>query len=175
VVLSGNIQATKVFFNYSLFNDSASPVLTSRVSNIAFDTTANIISSAPNAVTGVFGSVRYNANQPNGIGNTEVCFTAFNCPGGGNGGVTLGNTGVGTATLYFSGNITSLSFDDIYVRYQSVTCRSGSTCASSASGIGTVVPNTPMPPEVPEPSTYALMGTGLFALAVAGRRRATAK
>jgi hypothetical protein len=158
---------TRVRFAYSLTNDSAAPVTASRVSNIAFNTSPNIFWLAPNSVSGVFDSVRIDANQPNGIGTVEMCFTDRNCPGGDSGGVTQGNTDTGSATLYFSGVISSLTFDSLYVRYQDVACARGVSCPTSASG--TVV-------GVPTPGPLALVGV----LAIAGvlarvtaRRRAT--
>jgi hypothetical protein len=160
--LSGN-PATTVTFNYSISNTSQSPVLTSRISNFAFDTTPTILASAPNSITGVFDTVRVNANQPNGIGTVETCFTDANCPGGGSGGVTIGNTGGGTATLYYGGLINSFTIDNAFVRYQSVSCTAGSPCSGSASG--TVTGGA----AVPEPSSYALMSLGIAGLAFAAR------
>lgn len=161
-VLSGN-PATIVTFNYSVTNTSQFPVLTSRISNFAFDTTPTILSSAPNSITGVFDTVRISANQPNGIGTIETCFADANCPGGGSGGVTMGNTGGGAATIYYGGLINSFTIDKAVVRYQSVSCTSGATCSGSASGVATSTG------EVPEPSNYALMSLGIAGLAFVSR------
>lgn len=157
--------ATKVSFDYALTNTSTSPVLTSRISNMAFNTTPNIIAGAPNAATGTFDTLLTSVNQPNGIGTVEFCFTAQSCPGGGNGGVTMGNTGTGTATLYFQGHITSLSIDSAYLRYQSVSCAAGSPCSGSASG------NLVSDGQVPEPATWGLIAGSLIGLALARRKR----
>ncbi len=160
--------ATRVTFDYSIFNDSASPVSTSRVSNLAFSTTPNILASGTNSVSGVFGNLRLDANQPNGIGKVELCLTAANCPGGGGGGVTQGNSGGGSVTLTFAGLISSLSLDSLFVRYQSVSCITGATCSSSASGTAVAVP---------APGSLALVGVlvigGLASWGLTRRRRAT--
>lgn len=160
--LSGNA-ATLVSFDYSISNTSQFPVLTSRISNFAFDTTPTILASAPNAVTGLFDTIQLNANQPNGIGTVEVCVTAANCPGGGSGGVAQGQTGGGTMSIYYGGSISSFSIDNAVLRYQSVTCEVGSACSGSASGSVT------SGGEVPEPSSYALMSLGIAGLAFASR------
>lgn len=155
--LSGKT-ATQVDLVYSIFNNSAAPVLTSRVSNFAFNTTPNILANAPNVVTGVFDTVAVNANQPNGIGMIEMCFTGQGCPGGGSGGVTAGNTAGGTARIFFDGTVTQFSIDDAVVRYQSVSCSTGATCNTSASGFFST------DGEVPEPGTWVMLGGGLVIL-----------
>jgi len=158
-----SLPVTIVSMNYTIINDSAFPILTSRISNFAFDTTPTILNTPLNQVSGVFDTVKNNANQPNGSGTVEVCFTVQNCPGGGNGGVTLGNLGSGTASLYFGGNITSFTLDNAYIRYQSVTCTQGSPCNASANG------NVTGGGDVPEPSSYALMSLGIAGIAFASR------
>lgn len=157
---------TQVLFNYSIENTSTSPVLTSRVSNFAFDVTPNVLPYAPNSVNGLFNTIQYGQTQPNGIGTMEFCITGANCPGGGSGGVTMGQTGSGQITLYLNGNQTSLTFDDAVVRYQSVSCAAGSACSGSASGIVTEEGGGG---EIPEPSTYALMSLGIAGIAMASR------
>lgn len=94
-----------------------------------------------------------------------MCITAQNCPGGGNGGVTIGQTGSGSAALYFAGNLTAagLRIDESYVRYQSIA---GAGPITSATGTMT---NTGG--DIPEPATMLLTGIGLAALGVVARRR----
>lgn len=171
----GGQAATRLDMNYQIVNDSKSPILTSRISNFAFNSSPEILSGASNRVTGTFSSVKLGANQPNGIGNVDICFTAANCPGGGSGGVTMGSTGSGTATLYFGGTISALTIDSAFLRYQSVSCGNGSACNSSASGelISPQV-NIALAPtgSVPEPSTYAMISLGLGAIAFGSRRKA---
>jgi hypothetical protein len=159
-------QATRVTLSYEIINNSTSPVLTSRISNFAFDTTPTLLSTTFNQVTGVFNTIEIEANQPNGIGTVEICFTAQNCPGGGSGGVTMGNTGTGTATLYFGGTIDSISIDNAVLRYQSVTCTPGSPCSGSASGALTDGNDDPPGGDVPEPSTYVMMSLGIAGIAI---------
>lgn len=161
-------QATRVTLNYEIINDSTSPVLTSRISNFAFDTTPTLLSTTLNQLNGVFDSIQVNANQPNGIGTMEICFTAQNCPGGGSGGVTMGNSGTGGATLYFGGSINSFAIDNAVLRYQSLSCISGSPCSGSASG-NLISDGKDSIGDVPEPSTYALLTMGIAGIALRSR------
>src|SRR5688572_9150135 len=49
--------ATRVDFSYSVTNDSTFPVLTSRISAFAFDTTPGIIDTPLNQVSGAFSAI----------------------------------------------------------------------------------------------------------------------
>ena len=160
--------ATQVQFNYSITNTSTSPVTDSRITNFAFDTTPNILVTNLNTVTGAFTGIQTNSTQPNGIGTVEICFTAQNCPGGGSGGIGIGQTGTGSATLNFLGSIHTFDLDHSYVRYQSVACTTGATCNASASGVPTAPTNDP---PVPEPSSYVLISSGLIGVWFMGKRR----
>jgi len=145
---------TRVTFQAHIENTSGGPVTGSRVSGMGFKTTPDILRSAPNSVSGVFDNVTTNGNMPNGIGRVEFCFSDVNCAGGGGGGVTLGNEGTAYATLYFRNTgITSLTFDELYVRYQSIT---GVRHITSASG----------GPVVPEPAAYVVLSAGFAIIAL---------
>lgn len=144
--------ATRVNFQIEVLNTSTSPITASRVSGLGFFTTPDIVRSAPNSVTGVFDQVTITGNMPNGIGQVEFCFSDVNCSGGGRSGVRMGQSGMVYAEIYLRGlGHTSFSFDDMYVRYQSI---SGRGAPSSASGS-----------PVPEPGAYALLLVGLVTVA----------
>lgn len=175
---------TNVKFDMDITNTSSAPITASRVTAVGFLTTPEIVTSLnstnltkqgksagtidPNAVTNVFTNVDYNSNFPNGLGNVEFCFSdSNNCPGGAGSGVAMGNTGTASASLWFTGNpLTSLRFDNLFVRYQSVAgC---ATCGGSATGTPVLPPNDPV---VPEPSFYGLLSLGMGGLAWFSYRR----
>ena len=110
-------------------------------------------------MTGIYDTVN-DGNVPN-QGDVEFCFTDVNCAGGGSGGVNIGGTGTGSATLFFLGDISTLTFDNFTVRYQSVECTAGymGNCPSSASGTN-----------VPEPGMVGLLAIGLIGVVVARRK-----
>lgn len=94
--------------------------------------------------------------MPSGLGSVDFCVTAVNCAGGGGGGVTLGNTGTAYASIMFSGSgLTALTFDDIFVRYQSIA------------GAGSVTSAVGAP--VPEPGAIVVLSLGLLAVALRKR------
>jgi hypothetical protein len=165
-LLSGQA-ATIVALNYVVNNNSTSPTLTSRISGFAFNTTPDILTTAPNSVSGLFDTVVYAANQPNGIGTVEMCWATIGCPGGGGGGVDIGGSAGGSASLYFAGTLSSLNIDTAFLRYQSVTCSAGSPCNGSASGD----PSTYSDYSTPEPSSFGLLSLGLAGAALALRQK----
>jgi hypothetical protein len=158
---------TNVTFNVLVHNTSSSPITDSRIAIMAFNTNPNIVLDPPTAatstVTGAYSKVA-SGNFPYGVGTVEFCFTAVNCAGGASGGVGYGATASVTASLYFLGTINSLTFDNIYIKWQSVDCP---TCSppirdGSFGGVGT---------PIPEPATLTLMGSGLLGLWYGRRRR----
>jgi hypothetical protein len=164
---------TQLTFDVALSNTSTSPITASRVAIMGFDTSPTILSTLPspyeNTVTGVYDEVEVSGNFPYGIGNVEFCFSGVNCAGSGSAGVTQGTTGNISATLYFDGNISSLTFDDLYIKWQSVDCP---TCdpaiqGGSLGGSGTTAP-------VPEPATLSLLGSGFVTAWYRRRKRGTA-
>src|SRR3546814_3556508 len=78
------------------------------------------------------------SNVPN-VGTVDVCFKGGggtnSCAGGGGGGVSLGDSGSGSLTLSFSSPVTSLTLNDFFTRYQSI---SGAGSTTSAVGSGTI-------------------------------------
>lgn len=163
------VSGTSYTFDYLVDNTSSGGV-DSRVSSFAFDTNPDISSATS---TGTFNYTVLDSNYPNGIGNVDVCFKGgdSNSCGGNSGGVSTGSTGTGTLSLNFSQPVSSLTLDNFFVRYQSITGVSGVT---SASGTGTITSSsggsTSGGTSVPEPGMLGLFGLGLVAVALSRRR-----
>ncbi len=160
--------ANSYTFSYSVKNESTSPINTSRISGFGFNTNPEISGATS---TGTFSQVG-TGNAPN-IGTVDVCFKSGggsnNCAGGGGGGVNLGQTGTGSLTLNFASPLTSLTLDDFFVRYQSIT---GAGATTSAVGTGTVrPPSTSGGTPVPAPAMVGLFGLGLMGLAMRRRKQ----
>jgi hypothetical protein len=168
-----SVADTAYTFGYNLANTTAAP-LTSRVTGFGFNTDPNIGGAA---ATGTFQYVMTNINVPNGIGNIDVALNSgclSSCSGSG---VAAGNTGLGTLTLAFCDPITSLTLDNFFVRYQSITGAGSITSGNGVPTTGTTTGGTTTGgTEVPEPGMLGMMGGALIALAWARtRRRAPAK
>ena len=135
-------------FDYSVTNTSNSGV-DARISSFAFNTDPDIQSASS---TGTYNFVVTDRNYPNGIGTVDVCFKAGksgSCAGN-KGGLFAGETGTGTLSLDFLTAPTSLTLDDFFVRYQSVTGAGNITSASgkqvsSTSSTSTSSGGTPVP------------------------------
>lgn len=153
-------------FGYSMTNTGASgDGITSRVSGFAFNTDPDIDGASS---TGTYRFTNTDSNYPNGIGSVDVCFQAQStgsCAGGGSGGLFDGSTGTGTLTLSFNTAPTSLTLDDFFVRYQSISGIDGVTSAS-----GRQVSSSSSGGEVPEPGMVLLFGLAVLAI-VFGKRR----
>lgn len=158
-------------FSYAVTNTSGSAISGARVSGFAFDTDPDITSAASN---GAFGYTTVGGSYPNGIGEVDVCFKDAStgaCAGGGNGGLNIGESGIGTFTLTFASPVSEVTLSDFFVRYQSI---SGAGNVTSATGSGTQTSSsttTSGGTEVPEPGMLGLLGGALIATALLRRRR----
>ena len=161
---------TKVNFDLDVKNNSSSPVTASRISGLGFNTSPAIVSTNDNKVSGAgFDSVTLAGNMPNGVGTVEFCFSNNNCAGGASGGVLKGASATVSAELYFTGSITKLTFDNFFVRYQSLDCATCLPAITGGSASGTAVASV-----VPEPGFYGALAVGLTGLVVAVRRKRNA-
>lgn len=168
-------------FNY-LVNNTTDGGVGSRISSFAFNTNPDIVNATS---TGVYNFVVTDSSYPNGIGAIDVCFKAAgsNSCAGNKGGLTAGQTATGTLTMSFTGPISSLTLDDFFVRYQSITGVKGISSASGAqtssstsggsttSGGGSTSGGTP----VPAPGMLVLFGMSLFGLGFMRRQDRKAK
>lgn len=161
-----SVSSTSYTFRYAVTNTTSDPV-DSRVSSFGFNTNPDISGATS---TGTYSYVVMDSNVPNGIGTIDVCFKGgFSNSCSGSGGVTDGQTGIGSLTLKFSQPLTSLTLDDFFVRYQSIT---GAGKISSATG--TVTGSTSSSTggtQVPEPGMIGLLGGALIAMGLMRRRR----
>ncbi|WP_234033835.1 cistern family PEP-CTERM protein [Qipengyuania gaetbuli] len=156
-------------FAYSLTNTTDSGV-TSRVSGFAFDTDPAISSASS---TGTYDNAIVGGTYPNQVGSVDVCFQGSNsqsCSGGGSGGVFNGDTGTGTLSLNFGSALSSLTLDDFFVRYQSIT---GAGDIGSASG--RQITSTSSGSDVPEPNMMILFGLAALMIFAGTRRRRSAR
>ncbi|QFT78867.1 cistern family PEP-CTERM protein [Erythrobacter sp. THAF29] len=160
-------------FDYQVTNTSNSGV-NARISSFAFDTNPEIRRARS---TGAYSSVKTDRNYPNGIGKVDVCFKAArsgSCAGN-RGGLFAGESGGGSLSLKFHSAPTSLTLDDFFVRYQSV---SGAGHISSASGqqVSSTSTGGSTSGGTPVPAPGGMLA--LFAMALLGfglvRRRPTA-
>lgn len=161
-----SVSSNSYTFRYAVTNTTSDPV-NSRVSSFGFNTNPDISGATS---TGTYSYVVMDSNVPNGIGTIDVCFKGgFSNSCSGSGGVTDGQTGIGSLTLNFSQPLTSLTLDDFFVRYQSITGAGNITSAT-----GTVTGSTSSSTggtQVPEPGVIGLLGGALIAMGLVRRRR----
>lgn len=148
-------------FDYSVTNTTDSG-LDSRLSSFAFNTDPEISGAS---ATGTYDFVVTDSNFPNGIGKVDVCFKggSSNSCAGNSGGLLAGETGTGSLSLGFLTAPTSITLDDFFVRYQSITGVDGIT---SASGQQTSTSTSTTSGGTPVPAPGGMLG--LFALAMLG-------
>lgn len=158
-------------FAYSMTNTSDTDGgVDARVSSFSFNTDPDISGATS---TGTYNFTNTDSNYPNQIGTVDVCFQAANtgsCAGN-RGGVYGGDTGTGTLSLSFDSALSSLTLDDFFVRYQSVT---GAGDITSASG-SQVSTSTSSGNEVPEPNMMILFGLAALMIFAGTRRRRAVK
>jgi len=146
-------------FGYSVHNTSSAPITASRVSIFGFDITPDIVGSTS---TGVYDTFTANGNVPQ-IGFRDACYSQVNCAGGAGAGALIGQTLGGTFKLTFAVPETSLSLENLFVRYQSIDAPSLGLQGASATGV-------PIGGGVPEPATWAMMIIGFGAVGSLARR-----
>ncbi|GAA4644456.1 hypothetical protein GCM10023115_24160 [Pontixanthobacter gangjinensis] len=156
-------------FDY-VVNNTTDGAVGSRISSFAFNTNPDIIGASS---SGTYNFTVLDSTYPNGIGTVDVCFKggASNSCAGNQGGVTAGGTGTGSLSLSFTGPISSLTLDDFFVRYQSITGVDG---IGSASGKQISSTSTSGGTPVPEPGMLGLFAASLMGLGLIRRRRRNA-
>lgn len=156
-------------FDYAVTNTTSGSGIDSRISSFAFNTDPDISSASS---TGTFNFVVTESNYPNGIGSVDVCFKAArtNSCAGNRGGLLAGETGTGTLSLQFASSPTSITLDDFFVRYQSITGVDGITSASGKQ-TGTSTSSSSGGTPVPAPGILGIFALALVGLGFMRRRR----
>ncbi|KRB39871.1 hypothetical protein ASE02_08710 [Phenylobacterium sp. Root700] len=145
-------------FGYSVLNTSSAPIDASRISIFGFDVTPDILSSTS---TGTYDT--WSSGNVAQLGFREACYSAVNCGGGAGVGALLGGPALtGTFSLVFAADQTSLSLENLFVRYQSINSEALGLNGGSGAGVPTTV--------VPEPATWAMMIIGFGAAGAMIRR-----
>lgn len=171
---------TWIFDMTSIKNLSIAPV-TSRVSVFGFDidndTNPNngsgiTLLNTSSTTSSIFSTVSFNGNVPQVGPLLDICFRAGggggNCSGGGGGGVPVGAVApviTPTFTLKLQNAANSLTFNNFFVRYQSIT-----NVNQGDSGVGLVETVSFVDP-LPEPGTWLQMIAGFGLIGVLLRRQ----
>lgn len=155
-----DVAGGRLVLQVSLANVADARFESARVSAIGFDLSGGELAAA--ASSGLFHDAVLGGKFPNQFGPVDVCAidNRNNCSGGGSGGVQLGETGVVTLALSFTGPLGKLDLSNFGVRYQSLSSQALELCDASGTGHGSAVP---------EPRALALIGCA--GLALLGRKR----
>jgi len=107
-------------FGYTVTNTSSGAVTSSGIGSFGLNTTPNLSAASS---TGLYNLALLNPSFPNvnGANVIEACFSAGNNSCNANGTVlTPGQTTSGTLSLIFAGNVSSISLDGAYLRFQGI-------------------------------------------------------
>jgi hypothetical protein len=164
-----SISGSTFTFDYTLTNNSVGDDAGSKLTAFGFNVDPNFLSASV-APGGTFTTVS-SGNVPGNLPNVEFCLTNVNCSGGkANLGVAVGSPGSGTFSLTFADGTTSVTFSDLYVRYQSLA-NDGSGVGVGGGCVGPACDGGGGGQGVPEPASWAMMILGFGAAGSLLRRR----